>query len=331
MKSARQIEVEFNAPWRRTTRGRIYEVLERSHVHDVIGRKVDNALIVLIMLNVLAVTMETVESVYLQYRLLFDSFEYFSVLVFSIEYLTRVWSCVDAKPPYKRKSNWYERLSWMLTPSALVDLLAIAPLFLSMLFFIDLRILRVLRLLRILKLTRYSMALNMILDVLRERANAFFAAFFILMIMLVVASSGAYLAEHRAQPEDFGSIPHAMWWAVATLTTVGYGDVTPVTVMGKLFGALVTIIGIGMAALPAGILASGFADHLAKTREELKKDYKQALADNNIDAAETEALEKKRIELGISADEAQEIEHNVRSLHKETSRCPHCGKKLWAD
>ena len=133
---------------------------------------------------------------------------------------------------------------------------------------IDLRFLRVIRLLRIFKLTRYSGAMNLVLSVFKEEASAFFAAFFVLLMLLILASSGIYLLEHEVQPDNFGTIPDAMWWAMATLTTVGYGDVVPITPIGKLFGGFITIIGMGMVALPAGILASGFADQVHRRRTE---------------------------------------------------------------
>jgi len=331
MTVASHMMIEYKAPWRHSFRGRTFEVLERSHVSDSLGRFVDIALIILIVLNVIAVMLETVESIYPIYETEFIYFDYISVAIFTVEYIARVWASVDAKPPEERRSNWRERMNWILSPGAIIDFLAIAPFLLSIFFIIDLRFLRVLRLLRFLKLTRYSAALTMLLDVFRERANAFYAGFFILLVLLVVASSGAYLVERTAQPEAFGSIPHAMWWAVSTLTTVGYGDVTPVTPLGKIFGAFVTIIGIGMAALPAGILASGLADHLSQMREAFKKDYMDALEDGFIDADETVALEIRRKELGLSAKEASEIEELVRQ-HKTPGHaskyCPHCGKHL---
>lgn len=334
MQSNPQFMIEYKAPWRRTLRGRTFEVLERSHVSDSLGRFVDIALVVLILFNILSVMMETVESVYSQYKLFFDYTEYISVAIFTVEYLARLWACVDAHPPEERGTDLKERLNWILSPAAIIDFVAIAPFFLSIFFFVDLRFLRVLRLLRILKLTRYSAALTMLLDVFRERANAFYAGFFILLVLLVIASSGAYLVEHKAQPQAFGSIPHAMWWAVSTLTTVGYGDVTPITPLGQIFGAFVTIIGIGMAALPAGILASGLADHLNQMRQAFRKDYMEALEDGIIDADETAALEIRRKELGLSVKEASEIEELVREHKRQekcVTHCPHCGKPVTID
>lgn len=148
---------------------------------------------------------------------------------------------------------------------------------------------------------------------------------FIMLVILVFAASGIYLVENDAQPEQFGSIPAAMWWAVATLTTVGYGDVTPVTMWGKLFGACVTIVGVGMVALPAGILASAFSDELRQRREQYAAMVKKALHDGEIDHEEERELEMTRHNLGIDISDAASIE---KLAGFEGVACPHCGKQL---
>ena len=231
-------------------RARTYWWLERPEREAIGPWLLEVALIVLITLNVGAVILETVDSIYLRWQAVLNLFEAVSLAVFVIEYIARFWVAPE-NPDVK------SRFSWMTSPLAMIDLLAILPALVYLFVPVDLRILRTFRMLRLLKLTRYSPALGMLLAVFEEEAGAFFAGFFILMLMLIFAASGAWLAEHQAQPEAFGSIPAAMWWAVATLTTVGYGDVTPITVAGKIFGAIITVVGIGMAALPAGIIASG--------------------------------------------------------------------------
>lgn len=305
----------------------VYLTLEPDRKAGTLSHFVDLCLIALIAVNVIAVILETVASINARHHYLFLVIEVVSVAIFSVEYLARVWTCVE-NPAFKDAR--YPRLSYMMSPMALVDLLAILPLYLGYFIKLDLRVLRVFRLFRILKFTRYSTALSMLMDVFREESNAFFGGFFILAVMLVLSSSGAYLVEHSTQPEKFGSIPAAMWWAVATLTTVGYGDVTPITPAGKLFGALVAIVGIGMAALPAGILASGMADRLRRTRNELADRFRAALEDGVIDATEEEELETARRELGLSKRVADEIRSQM--LHDSTAtrlkHCPHCGELL---
>ena len=304
-----------------------YDILEQTERFGQFGRWVDVALIILIAANVVAVIIETVDWVYAAYGPWFEALELFSVVIFTIEYVGRLWVCVEDA---EYQEHRLPRLKYASTPLAIIDLVAILPFYLTLLFAIDLRFLRVLRLLRIFKLTRYSSAMTMLLDVIREEANSFFAGFFILIVLMVLASSGAYLVEHDVQPDKFGSIPAAMWWAMATLTTVGYGDVTPVTGWGKLFGACVTVIGIGMAALPAGILASGLADHLRRKRELLSTEFRQALEDGVIDEAEEEELETLRKTLGLSRGAAQDIRSEMQkdrsSPHPKF--CPKCGEAL---
>jgi len=170
----------------------------------------------------------------------------------------------------------------------------------------------------------------MLLDVFEEESGAFFAGFFILVLMLIFAASGAWLAEHTVQPDKFGSIPAAMWWAVATLTTVGYGDVVPITVAGKVFGACITIIGIGMAALPAGIIASGLNEQIHRRRSSLKREFRKALEDGMICKEEEEEIETLRKELGLSKRTADNMRDVVQAEmeKKMAGICPHCGKKL---
>lgn len=303
-----------------TLRARVYWWLERPDRNANGPRLMEIALIVLISLNVGAVILETVGPIYASWQFAFDRFERVSLLVFITEYLARLWVAPESPEVHSRRA-------WALGPLAIVDLLAILPAVLGMLFPLDLRILRTLRMLRLLKLTRYSPALGMLLAVFEEEAGAFLAGFFILVLMLIFASSGAWLAEHEAQPEAFGSIPSAMWWAVATLTTVGYGDVTPVTVAGKIFGAIITIVGIGMAALPAGIIASGLNDQLHRRRASLEAQFRLALEDGAICAKEQKAIEALRRELGLSRRSASHIHEQVRTeTLARQGLCPTCGR-----
>ncbi len=244
-------------------RTRIFEIVESSAPSDWKGRWFDRFMIILILTNVVAVVLETVEALSEAYGGFFAAFELFSVAVFTVEYLARLWVCVeDAHPSLQHPV--FGRLRYMMTWMAMIDLIAILPFYLSVLFTVDLRFMRVFRLLRLLKLTRYSSALESFAAVLRNQRRSLGAALVIMLILLIFASSVVFMLEKEAQPEAFASIPHAMWWALATLTTVGYGDVTPVTMWGKVFGGFIMILGIGMFALPAGILATGFAQELRR-------------------------------------------------------------------
>jgi voltage-gated potassium channel len=182
--------------------------------------------------------------------------------------------------------------------------------------------------LRLFKLTRYSSAMSALLDVIQKESDALIAAVVILLMMLVFSASGIYLLESDVQPIAFGSIPDAMWWSIITLTTVGYGDVSPITPWGKFFGGLVGLIGVGMVALPAAIMASGFAENLNQRRLKYNSYIKGALNDGIIDDRERWELEKLRKELGLESEEAI---HMLDSTMREARRrqqetCPHCGK-----
>ena len=313
----------------------VYNILQNDEHDTLFSRCVDYFLIVLIMVNVAAVIAESVDSWYYPYQDYFSWFENFSIIVFSIEYLLRLWSVAERKPSH---TTWRQRWDWLRSPSALIDLIAIAPAFLDFFLRIDLRFLRILRLFRILKLTRYFASMRILLVVISKERGSFQAVIFILLIMIVTASSGIYLVENHAQPEEFESIPKAMWWAVVTLTTVGYGDVTPITNAGKILGAVITILGVGLAALPAGILATGLANELAQRRDELEQDFREQLVDSDFDLVQNQRMiDKIRRELGLDREQAQsivlqvlreqELERREKNVQKKNF-CPHCGESL---
>ena len=204
---------------------------------------VDIFIIVLIILNVLAVIVDTVQSIHLKFGDYFYVFEVFSVVVFTIEYILRVWSCT-VNPKFQ--GPIVGRIRFMLTPLAIIDLLAFLPFYLPMLIPFDLRFLRAIRLIRILrlfKLGRYTESVMQFSRVLKAKRAELLTAVFIIFVLLIVASSLLFYVEHTAQPEKFSSIPEAMWWGVVTLTTVGYGDIYPVTGLGKFLGAIISLLG----------------------------------------------------------------------------------------
>jgi voltage-gated potassium channel len=182
-------------------------------------------------------------------------------MIFTVEYILRLWTCTIN---IRFKKPVIGRLGFAATPMSIIDLMAILPFYMPMLIF-DLRFVRVLRLFRLFrlfKLGRYSESLKKFGNVLKSKREELGITVFIVTMLLIFASSVMYHFENEAQPVAFSSIPKAMWWSVATLTTVGYGDVYPVTNIGKLFGSIIAILGVGMVALPAGILASGFAEEI---------------------------------------------------------------------
>ena len=224
---------------------------------------VDVILLVLILLNVLAVILETVQSLQLRFGTAFWAFEVFSVGVFSVEYAARIWACT-ADPRYRQPI--IGRLRYVSSFGGVVDLLAILPFYVSLAVpaaALDLRILRVLRLLRfarVLKLGRYSDSLGRMKRVIGARRGDLGVALAAVGVVLILASSAIYYVEVDTQPDVFTSIPAAMWWGISALTTVGYGDITPVTPLGKFLGGIIQLLGIAIFALPAGIIAAGYEE-----------------------------------------------------------------------
>lgn len=248
------------------TKRRIYEIVEVAKGDDKTSRAFDILMMLLVCLNIAAVMLETMKSVELHYALWLRQFDLVASIIFTVEYVLRLWSCTADR---RYAHPIMGRVRYALTPLALIDLLAILPFFLPLLLPVDLRIIRafrLFRLLRVLKLGRYSESMRVLGNVVRSKKEELFVCIFTGMILLIVASSLMYFVESEAQPDAFSSIPGAMWWGVATLTTVGYGDIYPITPWGRLIGASVSILGIGMFALPAGILASGFAEEISRNR-----------------------------------------------------------------
>lgn len=220
----------------------------------------------------------------------FVDFEIFSVVVFTIEYALRVWSCVE-NPQY-RDPLW-GRIRFMFSVWALVDLFAIFPYYLT-LFTADfglIRILRLLRLVRLYRMSRFSHALMMIKRAVRYTKEELILSYAFLFFALLIASSIIYYLEHPAQPEVFSSIPASIWWGVVTMTTLGYGDVVPITVWGKIFAGFISVLGVALFSLPTGILASGFIEQINETKRE----------------------ERRRTSKGPTA---------------RTTICPHCGEEI---
>ena len=199
---------------------------------------------------------------------------YIFVAIFMLEYGLRVWVSADA--PHERElSLWQKRWIYIRSPMGLIDLFSFLPLLLFVVLpddiLGDLRILKLISMVRVLKLTRYSASLFMLARVYRENKNTLLAAGLVMMILMFIAATGIFIFEKSAQPLDFGSIPACMWWAFVTLTTVGYGDITPITLGGKIFGSVVMVCGVGIAAMPAGIFASSFVQLVREQEHERRR------------------------------------------------------------
>ncbi len=253
-----------------TLRRRLYLTLEPTEKGGWLERTFEVALIVTIILNIVAIVLASVTWIEQEYRSLFYWFEIFSIGFFTLEYLARVY-CVVEKAGFHDSING--RLRFILSPIGLIDLLSIIPFYLTFLP-IDLRFLRIFRLMalfRMFKIARYLHALSVFKRVLSDRREQLVLSFLFILFVLVIISFVMYYTEHDAQPDKFSSIPATMWWGIATLTTVGYGDMVPITTLGKFLGGLFAIAGVGLLALPAGILSSGFFELLHTERNKKEK------------------------------------------------------------
>lgn len=250
------------------TKTRLYAIMEKAEAGDRLSRTFDICIVSLIALNVVMVILETVDGFKEAYGRFFDVFEFVSVLIFSFEYLLRIWCCT-ADSKFGRP--FWGRLAFMVTPLALIDLIAIFPYYIFLLVTVppDYTLpLRLLRLFRLFKVGRYSRSMRLLGNVLWQKREELYIVAFVLSLLLVIVSSLMYFVENHAQPEAFSSIPKTMWWGIVTLTTVGYGDVFPITPLGKVLGALIAVLGVGMFALPAGILSSGFVEAIQPPDED---------------------------------------------------------------
>lgn len=269
-------------------RQKVHEILEG---HTRLGKWVNGVIMVAIVLSFVSVVLETYGALEKDYAEPFYAAEVFFIAIFTAEYVLRLWSCT-ADPAYARP--FAGRLRYAIGFFSVIDLIAILPFYLVFIFHgVDLRGLRLFRLLRIFKLMRHFHGANLLLDVLRRKRQELLVSLMLVVILLLVSSTLIYVAEHDAQPKVFSSIVVTMWWAIETLSTVGYGDMAPVTFFGRLLGGLIALLGIGMFALPAGILAQGLAEAIHHRNQS-----QQAAA--QPDASRTVALKF----------------------------CPHCGERL---
>ncbi len=241
-----------------TARRRLHEVLERSSVNDALVHAVHVFLILLIVVNVTAVVLESVPSLEHEYRLAFILIEAVSGVIFTLEFAARLW-CSPEHTPWHHLKPWRARLKWLVQPQSIIDLLAILPFYLYFWDVGGLRAFLLLRLFRFFKLARYSPGLTSLMDAIYSERRALIASGVILIGTVLLAATVMNLVEREAQPDKFGTIPDAMYWAIVTLTTVGYGDVVPATPLGRVIAGITAVAGLIMLALPVGIIASAFS------------------------------------------------------------------------
>ncbi len=283
----------------RTFRQHVHAIVWPSRFGGQINKFCDLFIIFWVLISVLSVLLETVESVHYILAMEFAVLDSVAVAVFTTEYLMRMYSCVEDP---KFESPYAGRAKYGFTLGALIDLLAVLPFFLEALLhhLFDLRFLRIFRMLRLLKLTRFSDATKLVWDGIKREAGTIGASFFVLLLVIILCGSIGYLLEHAAQPDKFESIPGAIYWSVITLSSVGYGDISPITPLGRFITSLMALLGIALVAIPSGILSAAFTDQLRIERESIGGKIAAMMEDNNIDAGEKALLEADARRLHIT-------------------------------
>lgn len=302
-----------------TTCHNILTASSEARDHKTISKVFDVLLILLVVINVAAMMLETVPQVANVWSYELHLIEIVSVILFTVEYALRVYSSAEAPTHHDKTrdglSAGQKRWQYMKSPMAIIDLMAILPFYLSVFIAFDLRILRVFRVLRILKIGRYSRSMQTLVTVIRNESHSLLAAISVLLLFTVIAATCIYYIEHHAQPEIFSSIPASLWWALVTLTTVGYGDAVPITSLGKIFGGLITIMGICFYALPAGILSSSYTSQMQLRRDRFEDTVRTALDDGRLSEHDIGHIEHVRALLDLDEEEARLIVRLLQHHH----------------
>ena len=301
-----------------------YKLLESETSSSTVAKLITWLLIILIITNVAAAIIASEPDYYILYKDAFIQFEMISLLIFCIEYLIRVWCCVE-NTKYKKLSKLKARINYIFTPMALIDLIAILPFIIAMFLAVDLRALRLIRVLRLLKLTHYFKGFNVFIVVIIKESKSIMAAMMVMLFFIIIAASIMQFVEGKAQPEHFGSIMQSFWWAVVTMTTVGYGDVIPITPLGKVISTFIMLVGVGLVALPAGMLAGRFGEELRERKQSLDAQIKKALVDGHIDTEDYKTLEVLANQLEIDPEDLERSIILLKQGH-HSGKCPHCGK-----
>lgn len=286
---------------------RALQILDKGDESDLASLWCDRFITVLVLLNILAVVLESVASLHDAYESFFDGFETFSLVLFTLEYLMRLWA---SGARYKDASGGPRRgrREYAFGFHGLVDFLATVPFYLQWLVpGLDMRILRTVRLIRVLKLSHYSSAIEDLFSAIRAEARSFFATLYLLLIAILFSASLMYFAENEHQPEKFASIPDAIYWAVITLTTVGYGDVSPVTWVGKVISIVTAFMGVCTVAMLTGIVASAFSNQLARRKVIFEAELRDAMADGELSVQEQRQLESLKVEFNLSDEQVQAL------------------------
>jgi voltage-gated potassium channel Kch len=306
----------------RTFRQKIYALVFPSPYGGKLHEYYDLFIVFWVLISVLAVILESVDSIYYNLAVEFVVLDTLAVLVFGFEYAFRIYSCVE-DPRYK---HWFAgRFRYARSPGAIIDLLAIIPFFLEVFLhhLVDLRFLRAFRLMRLFKLTRYTGSAGTLFTVVRRELPTIGTSAFIMMLLVVFAASFGYLLEHEAQPEKFENIPTAIYWAVITLASVGYGDISPITPMGRIMTVVMALLGIGIFAIPASILSSGFIHELQSQRQHLENELFGMLEDGVLSPEEREKVEALGKKLNISPQQLDTLIEKAKRESKDRNSKEH--------
>lgn len=290
----------------RTFRQKVYALVFPSPYGGKLHEYYDFFIVFWVLISVLAVILESVDSIYYNLAVEFVVLDAVAVLVFGFEYAFRIYSCVE-DPRYR---HWFAgRFRYARSPVAIIDFLAIVPFFLEVFLhhLVDLRFLRAFRLMRLFKLTRYTGSAGTLFAVVRRELPIIGTSAFVMMLLVVLAASFGYLLEHEAQPEKFENIPTAIYWAVITLASVGYGDISPITPMGRMMTVVMALLGIGIFAIPASILSSGFMQELQSQRQQVENELFGMLEDGVLSDEEREKVEGLAKKLNISPQQLETL------------------------
>ena len=290
----------------RTFRQHVHAIVWPSRFGGQINKFCDLFIIFWVLISVLSVLLETVEAVHYILAMEFAVLDSVAVAIFTTEYLMRIYSCVE-DPRYKAAISG--RARYAFTPGAVIDALAVMPFFLEALLhhLFDLRFLRIFRMLRLLKLTRFSDATKLVWDGIKREAGTIGASFFVMLLVIILCGAVGYLFEHAAQPDKIDSIPTAIYWSVITLGSVGYGDISPITSMGRVIASLMALLGIALIAIPSGILAAAFTDQLRIEREKIGTKIVEMMENEHIDPDEKAQMEADARRLHITHLELEQM------------------------
>ena len=295
----------------RSFRQKLHALIWPSEYGGRLHEYFDTFIMVWVVVSVLAVVLESVGSINYILNLEFIILDTIAVAVFTLEYLLRIYTVVESP---EHKHSIFGRFKYARSGSALIDLLAVLPFFLEAFLhhLVDLRFLRVFRLIRLLKLTKYTGSTSSLFTVIKREWPVMSSAVFIMMLLVVLTASLGYLFEHEAQPDKFENIPASIYWAVITLASVGYGDIYPVTIAGRAMTMILAVLGIGIFAIPAAILASAFSDQLRIERETLMNELYVMLSDGHLSEEEKEILDREAKRLHLSQDEVNRLIDRVQ-------------------